>query len=279
MKNFVFLNGHWVPATPRLLESLTPGRLRGRGVFETMRCVDGKIFRLKEHLKRLSRGLEILRLPLPCSRRKLHRHLKETVKVNRLRNARVRLVVWQAGRKARLAIVAAALRPDPALRYRRSFRGKLTLFRKRLNSRRPFLKSLDYRPYLRAYEKAIRRGFTEAILINPRGIVMEGSRSNLFFFEDGVLLTPALCCGCLRGVTRQVILRLARKKGIKVREAVLHRERLKKFNEAFLTNAVMGIMPLTHIDGHAFGRGRAGPLTTMLMKDYVWAVRNEIRFR
>ncbi len=268
MKKIILLDGRSIPVTDKLLESLAPGRLRGRGVFETMRARNGTIFYLDEHLRRLSRGLRILRLPCPCPIRDFREQLARAVAARPLRNARLRLTVWRSGGGTHWAIVVVESRSLPAKKYQQGFAAQLVSFRRKLNGDRPYVKSLQYQAYLRAYERALRRGFDEALLISGKGTLLEGSRSNVFFFRKGVLFTPALRCGCLRGVTRQAVIRLARARGWKVREAEVDSGQILQAEEAFLTNAVRGLMPLTRIDDRMISRGRMGPLTRSLIKDY-----------
>jgi branched-subunit amino acid aminotransferase/4-amino-4-deoxychorismate lyase len=106
------------------------------------------------------------------------------------------------------------------------------------------VKSLDYLCFRKAYLEAHRKGADEAILLNHRGELVEGSRTNLFWMKDNVLYTPAIQCGCLNGIGRQLALKNARQKGIPVKFVHAKPQTLFAADKAFLTNSVMGPVPL-----------------------------------
>ena len=100
-----------------------------------------------------------------------------------------------------------------------------------------------------AYQKAVSRGYDEALLVNAKGHVCEASRANLFVLRAGILLTPPLNCGCLNGITRARVIKQAARQGIAVREKNLAIKDILNSDGAFVTNALIGLMPLASIDG------------------------------
>ena len=111
------------------------------------------------------------------------------------------------------------------------------------------VKSLDYAVFARAYQKAAARGYDEALLVNAKGHVLEASRANLFIARANILLTPPLSCGCLDGITRGRVIQEAVQQGIAVREENLTVRDIINSDGAFVTNALIGLMPLASIDG------------------------------
>jgi branched-chain amino acid aminotransferase len=111
-------------------------------------------------------------------------------------------------------------------------------------------------------------GFDEALILNERGILTEGSSSNIFLVDKKVLSTPSLECGVLPGITRGVVLEMAQSLGINLVEAEINPEELLNSDEAFFTNSIVGIMPLTYIRDKPVGIGKPGVLTKQLMKAY-----------
>ncbi|MEE8347063.1 MAG: aminotransferase class IV, partial [Dehalococcoidia bacterium] len=138
------------------------------------------------------------------------------------------------------------------------------------------VKSLNYLDNLLAREDARRRGADEAILLNTRGKLAEGSAGNLFLVDGHRLLTPGIESGALPGITRQAVLELAAAAGLEaVESSEIETQMLHDASEAFLTNSVMEVMPLTRIDGRPVGSGRSGPVTERLARLYTELVLRE----
>lgn len=264
----MFLDGEWIRTTAEPGELLLPWRLPGKGVFETMRSYDEKIFALDAHLQRMRRGLKTLGIKYDFSDREIEKRLAENFKHNPFRNSRIRLTIWQDKGRTHMAIVSQKHHPLAENVYRRGFR--VHAARPRCSSGRRFcdVKSIRYEFYLKAYQEALKRGADEAVIFNKKNEIAEAGRSNIFIVKDGVLFTPALSCGCLNGVTRGIVLKLARKSGIPVKETKLSLKDLRQADEAFLTNSIMEIMPLTFCQGKPVGSGESGPITQRLRRIY-----------
>jgi len=259
----IFLDGNIVEADQRFIDALTPGILRAKGGFETMRFQNGNIVALDAHLKRLFKGLKLQKIISPYSARQLREHVLSLPKTNSLTQARLRLMVWQDSKKTHAAIICEPL-SRLSQKGCRAIISKITRPQTKLSQ----LKTLDYSPFRKAFVEAKRRGFDEAILLNKKGEIVEGSRTNIFFVKRGILHTPALSCGCLAGVTRQMILRIARKNKIPCRMVKVSPGVFMTSDEAFLTNSVAGIVPLIKVNHRRIGVGKLGPLTQFFSKAY-----------
>ena len=132
-----------------------------------------------------------------------------------------------------------------------------------------YIKPTRYESYLKAYYRAIRLGCDEALLTNQHGAVSEGSRTNLFIVKKGRLITPRLQSGCLQGIIRQVVLKGAKRLGIPVSEVKVVLKDVADCEEAFLTNSLIGIMPLTRMNGKKIGHGTMGPLTKRIHRRFL----------
>lgn len=283
MEELVYLNGSLVPRSQARLSPFDYGFLYGYGLFETMRAYSGHIFRLEQHLARLSRSAELLGINLNPTG--LSEAVYHTLQANGLGNARLRLSV-SAGegetipdpstcRSPTVLIIAQSYTPLPPETYEKGFKAILSQIRRNSQSPLSRIKSANYGDNLLARREAKAAGVEEAILLNERGFLAEGSVSNIFFVSEGGLLTPAEESGILPGITRGVVLELALSLGIKAVEREITLAELFKAEEAFLTNSILEIMPLTQMEERILGSGSAGEVTKRLRKAYSELVEKE----
>ena len=261
-RKFLWLDGKLVEAKPSLLRSLTPGVLKAKGVFETMRARDGEIIFLTRHLRRMSRGLRVLNLPKPVSTPAIRKNILELSRANGLKDARVRLMVWRKAGRLHSAIICEPLQALTARQCSKGFAAMLTNGHRRRTA--VPIKSLDYQIFRQSLQKARAAGFDEALLLNDKGELVEGSRTNIFLVKDNCLLTPPIKSGCLPGVMRQKVLSRARKLKLRCTTKSITPQDLLEADEAFLTNALIGVMPLTHLGSKRIGIGKPGPVTLRL---------------
>ena len=277
-KSILFLDGEFLPSTEILEKNLAPGHLMGRGVYETLRGYSGRTFALDEHLRRMSKGLKILYLPLPFSKKEIEQHISFILKTNRLKNARVRILVWEDASVKHAAVTAIPYHPPSAQKYKKGFCAEFAAKRCQSDQRQPEVKSIQHQFYLFANARALNQGYDEALLLNDRGEIAEGSRSNIFFVKDGKLFTPALRCGSLRGITREITLTLVRKSGHLCKEIAASPQDLIQAQEAFLTSSLLEVMPLTWVGKFRIGNGKPGAMTKCLQKAYRNLVRGQVSF-
>ncbi|MDE2027935.1 MAG: aminotransferase class IV [Candidatus Omnitrophica bacterium] len=233
----IYLDGKYHNVNDQVLEAMTPGFFKARGVFETMLGLDGVVLDAEAHLKRLKAGLKTLKLRAPA----VDVHvLNQVLRRNRVSPARVRLMVWQAG--CHVHVMAAAL---PYKISDKVYRVCLVKTDRPASARMANVKSLDYALFADAYAKARAQGFDEALLLNAKGHIFEASRANIFWLKQGVLYTPPLSSGCLNGITRQQVIRQARLLKVSVHEKHLTPAMLKAADAAFLTNSLIGLQSIS----------------------------------
>src|SRR3989338_11134621 len=150
-----------------------------------MRSYDGKIFALDAHLKRMERGLKVLKIKHGFSSGELKRRLRENFKLNPSRNARIRLTVWQDKGSTHISIFVQKYRPYSAKVYRKGFRVRVASGACPSGKKFCDVKPIRYERYLKAYEEILKRGGEEAVLLNKRKEVIEASRSNIFIVKNG----------------------------------------------------------------------------------------------
>ena len=283
MASLVYLNGEILPRDQASVSALDYGFLYGYGLFETMRAFGGRAFRLERHLDRLARSAELLGLTVDNGT--LAEAVAETLQANGLVNARVRIAV-SAGQgrmppdpatcsDPTVLILADEPRPYPDDKYSEGFSSIVSTIRR--NSRSPLsgIKSANYLESLLARQEAGAAGVDEALFLNEKGLLAEASMSNLFLVCNDELLTPPVESGVLPGITREAVLELASLEGITTCKRDVSLEDLYRAQEAFLTNAGMGVMPLTKVEDRPIGMGRPGPVAERLMAAYRKLVSHE----
>jgi len=283
MNELVYINGSLVPRSDARISPLDYGFLYGFGLFETMRAYEGIVFRLDKHLDRLVRSAKELGITVETE--VLDSAVIDTIRANGLDNARIRLTVsgGEGGmppditscKEPTILVTATQYQPFSDDVYRNGFRTIVSSIRRNHSSLVSRMKSLNYLESLMAQQEARTVRVNEALFINDRGLLAEASMSNVFLVSDGSLKTPGQGSGLLSGVTREAVMELAAGLGINVKECELGLEDVFSAQEAFLTNSVMEIMPLTEVDGRPVGDGRPGPVTLRLMAAYRKAVWHE----
>ena len=290
MEELVYLNGSLIPRSKAKVSAFDHGFLYGYGLFETMRAYNGKVFLLGRHLKRLFESAELLGLDGALAGIDLERACFDVLKGNNLKDARMRLTVTRgdAGAfpgmrqdaAASVLITATAYTPLPAEAYEKGYKALISSFRRDSGSLLSGLKSTGYLLSVLAKKEAVDAGMDEALLLNERGFIAEGSISNVFFVAHGELFTPPAESGILPGITREAVLELATGSKIRAAEADIRAEDLSRFDEAFLTNSVLEIMPLVAVRDKAgktvsFGSGKPGEITKRLISAYREMVARE----
>ncbi len=282
---WIYLNGELVQQETATVSALDRGLLYGYGLFETMRSYGGRVFRLEGHYQRLRDGAACLAMAVPLSLRDLNEAVDAVLERNMLTDAYVRLTLTAgaspvagtsgAAGDATMMLLAAPLTDYPPDLYRRGMAAVFSAVRRNETSPLSGIKSLNYLDNLLAREDARRRGADEAILLNTRGLVAEGSASNVFLVRGNKLITPGIQSGALSGITRRAVLELATAAGLEAVESEVEPSAFKDAAEAFLTNSVMEIMPLTRLDDRPVGSGRVGPASERLRHLYQETVLQE----
>ena len=265
MEQLVYLNGALIPRHRATISPFDHGFLYGYGLFESMRAYSGHIFRLKQHLRRLANAAELLGLPLGTV--DLAEACYTTLRANKLKDARIRLAI-SIGRgesipdppplpEPTIFIIATGYVPLSPERYINGFKAVVSSIRQNSLSPLSRLKSANYLNHVIARGEARSAGADEALLLNERGSLSEGSTSNVFLVIGDELVTPGEESGCLPGITRQTVIEIAPTLGITVMQREVQLEELLQADEAFFTNSLLELMPLSEVDGKPIG-GEAG---------------------
>ena len=264
----VCLNGQLIEGGEEFIRRTTPGLLNAAGCFETLRADGRKVFFVPEHYKRLKKGLNILGIKIPVAFKAFKQNLNEVLAANPFKHGRVRVIVFKKKRKVEWMVAHIPYKVPSKEKLQKGYEAcwvKQFSLPARYHAD---VKSLEYKFFLSAYQTAWKKGLDEAVLIDQRGNVIEGSRSNIFMIKKNRIYTPSLASGCLRGITRSCILKIARAQGNPCTELMLKAAKLKDADELFLTNSLLGVMPLTSMNGQKIGQGRPGPVTRKFRRQY-----------
>lgn len=274
----VWLNGRWLPARAARVSALDRGLLHGDGLYDTWRTYDGEPFAVAAHLRRLAAAARVLRLPAPGPAGVWSRRARALVARNGLRDATVRLTITRGAagdylvpdRPARPTqlMTVRRLPADLPAQQARGIAAVLLPFPRDVAPPWGGLKLLGHPSAVVGRTRARGRGAREGLYVTAEGSVTEGTTSNLFLVERGVLVTPPAAGGILGGVTRDLVLRLARRAGLVVREEPIHAVELRRAAEVFVTASTIEILPVVRLDGRRVGGGRPGPVTGTLQAAY-----------
>ncbi|MBM4121506.1 MAG: branched-chain amino acid aminotransferase [Nitrospira sp.] len=272
---WIFLNDRFVDQKEAVVSVFDHGFLYGDGVYETLRSYGGRFFMLQPHLARLQRSARLIGLELPIPLDEWPPLLHEALDRNELQDAHLRITISRGEgelgldpalcRRPTLVIMARPLARYPDRLFEEGVSLAIVAVRRNpVSALSPRIKSLNFLNNILAKQEAARAGAFDALMLNAEGLLTESTTSNLFFAREGRLYTPSIDCGILDGITREVVLTLAREAGIQTEEGRYSIEALARAEEAFLTNTSMEIMPVCSIDRQPVGSGRPGPLTRQL---------------
>ena len=295
-----YLNEKFVPLHKAKVSILDRGFLYGDGVFETMRAYDGSVFLLEKHVERLFRSLKALRIEPGISKPEIRKIIYKLLAKNKLKSAYIKLIVTRGetqfppragqpgagiGRRATVVVYALPYKPPPEVSHKpmpetaRKRGVKVLVSETRFNEKSNIAgyKTLNYLFNILCRNKAIIKGYNDAILINTDGFISEATSSNIFLVKGKKIYTPSLKSGILPGVTRLEVIRLAAKRlKSKVTEGLIKPNALYKADEVFFTNSLTGIMPVVRVGRTRVGDGKEGPLTRELTRCFNDAVNSYI---
>ncbi len=285
------VNGTILPLDRASVPVTDHGFLYGESVYETIRTYGGVPFLLERHLERLERSAAAIRLPVHSSRESMARQTSLTAEAARPPSCRDELslrIVMTRGvgplgydpalcPHPNLVILARALDPPAAREIEVGVAAVVARVRRNpVAALDPAIKSSNLLNNILAAQEAHDAGAAEALLFNTAGWLAEGSITNVFLVKAGRLLTPGLDCGILDGLTRELVLEIARSGGIPCEEGRYGRDAVEQADEVFVTSTTREILPVARLDGRPVGAGSRGPVTGRLQELFRRRVEREL---
>ena len=277
----IWYNGEMAPWREAKAHVLTHGLHYASSVFEGERVYDGEIFKLTEHTRRLHNSAEILNFEVPFSVAEIDEACRQVVVANQIADGYVRPVAWRGSEmmgvsaqanRINLAIAAwqwpSYFSPEARMK---GIRLKTSTWRRPSPETAPVHSKAAglYMICTLSKHAAEAEGYDDALMLDWRGLIAEGTGANIFLAMDGVLHTPTPDC-FLDGITRQTVMELARVRGIEIVERAIMPEELAEAQEVFVTGTAAEVTPVGEIDGRTF---TVGNITQQLMRDYDAVVR------
>jgi branched-chain amino acid aminotransferase len=275
----IWLDGKLVDQEDAKITVFDHGLLYGDGVFEGIRIYNGRIFELDAHVKRLYESAKAIRLTIPLNPDELTNAVQETVEANGLSDGYIRLVVTRGVgtlglnpfvcKHGSIFIIADKIQLYPEEFYEKGMKIiSATTLRNHPLAIPPQAKTLNYLNNILAKIEALDNNVPEVVMYNHEGFIAEASGDNVFIVKDGVIYVPPAEAGALPGITRNIVIKLAKKENIPVVEKNLTRFDLYVCDEFFLTGTAAEVIGIVDIDGRIIGDGRPGPITNLLRKKF-----------
>src|SRR5256885_7045415 len=275
----IFINGKYLSQRDAKISVFDHGLLYGDGIFEGIRAYNGRVFKLREHIDRLFCSGKAILLNIPMAPEEIRRAVIETCRRNNIRDGYIRLVVTRGVgtlglnpnrcKDPSVIIIADTIQLYSPELYENGMEIVTVATTRNLHGAlNPAIKSLNYLNNILAKIEANNAGCEEAIMLNAQGFVAECTGDNIFIVKAGQILTPPLSAGALYGITRGVVIEIAREERLGVSEPNLTRYDLFNAEECFLTGTGAELIPVVKIDGRVIGNGRPGPVTRRLVDKY-----------
>ena len=277
---YVYLNNGVVKSSDAKISIFDHGFLYGDGIFETMRAYEGVIFMFEKHLNRLYRSASLIGLDIQRSVSDIKIAIYETLHANSLTNAYVRVSISRGYgpvgidpdlcKESTFVIIANEFKNYPNTYFENGISLMVSsVKRNHPEALNPQIKSMNFLNNILAKIESKKTGAMEAIMLNSKGFVAECTVSNIFFVIDEVLCTPSISCGILDGITRETVIEIALRYGLRVLEGEFKIDDLFKASEIFITNTSMELMPVSKIEYKKFSVGDIYKLLRTKFKEEV----------
>ena len=277
---FVFLNGNFLPETEAVVPLSDRGLLLGDGLFETLRVAGGKPFRFAQHLERLARGADFLKIKLPFTPKEIQKFAAQLIEKNQMPDAILRVMLTRGPggrgysiRGAGQPTLAITQHPLPPQNPDEPPQWSLVTSSLRIPAGDALatFKTASKLLNVLARAEAEEKGADEALLLNTNGEVAETAGGNIFWVYHEKICTVPTGRGVLPGITRAVVLEICQSLGLETNKRVIKPEHLRNADGIFITQSALGIVPVASFDGE--------PVAPSPLVDQIASAYNEMLLR
>jgi branched-chain amino acid aminotransferase len=276
----IYIDGKYYPKSEAKISVYDHGLLYGDGVFEGIRAYNGTVFKLQEHLDRLYQSAHSIFLKIPLNKAELTKAVLDTLRKNNLKDAYIRLVITRGvgdlgldPTKCPKSTIIIITEPKLQLHSPDKLENGISTYitwvrRNSVDAATHEIKSLNYLNSILGKIEANITGSDEALCLDKTGYVCEGVGENIFIVKNNKILTPPLSSGALNGITRAVVIRLAKKLVYQLIERNITPNELFIADEIFFTGTAAEIAPITKVNNRIIGNGKIGSITRKILQEF-----------
>ncbi len=268
----VFINGKFLSEAGAVVPVNDRGFMYGDGLFETMRVVNGKPFRFAQHLERMTRGADFLKIKPPFAPKKLEKFAVQLIEQNKMPDAMLRVMLTRGPGERGYGFsgesqptVVMTLHAAPSLEKTIEWNLITSSFRIPAADPLSSFKTTSKILHVMARAEAAEKGADEALLVNTNGEVAETAGGNLFWVYDDKICTVPTGRGVLPGITRAIVLEICQAMGLQTSKRVIKPEALRNSRGIFVTQSALGIVPVSVFDGESIA---PSPLVDQIARAY-----------
>jgi 4-amino-4-deoxychorismate lyase len=259
------------------LQPVCQGFQVGYGVFETIFVTKGLPCFVDMHYQRLVKSCNKLGLKLELKEEQIYHQAIMLVEILKIQEGRLKLTCFRdTDRDSTLMTLSPYLLSEYDLQKGLSI--GISSIKRNPHSPLSYMKSLNYLENILAKEEAKQQGYEEALLLNVYNKLCEGAVSNIFWIKDNCVYTPEISCGILAGITRRQVIEICRSLELRLTEGSYEQEELLQAEEVFITNSLMGIMPVGKVDNTSYNVS-VYKITNKIYNEFNKLVKSEIQKR
>ena len=268
-EDVMFVNNQIIPAKSATIPAIDQGLLYGWGLFETIRVYNKTTFMLDEHLSRMICSARNFKISVPMNKDEITLKIQEYIKVLEFNDFVLKVILTKGDSNIPNLIFTHRKIPYTNEDYEKGYSAMISTIRRNAYSPLVYMKTLNYMENILARQEAQESNYDEALFLNTELIITEGSISNLFFIKNGKIFTPSQSCGLLPGIVRRLVIeKLSKLAGVEVFQGEYKLNHLLEADEAFITNSVIQIMPLSKVNEVAIGSNLNKGITRSLLEAY-----------
>ncbi|AHM56596.1 putative branched-chain-amino-acid aminotransferase IlvE [Peptoclostridium acidaminophilum DSM 3953] len=248
----IYLNGEIVESEKLIFSPLSSGAAHGYGVFETIKVMEGRPIFLREHYDRLKKSCIASMITFEMDYERIIQACSDVLRLNAIRRGFLKITCFKGTSGSADIVISTGEKTYDAPRYEEGFRLCYASVPRNEGSALTYIKSTNYMENIMQIKNVSEKGYDEPVFLNGKGVLCEGAISNIFFAREGKVFTPSVECGLLAGIARDKVIMACKDNGIEIVQGVFSRNFFRTADEIFITNSLMGVMPVCQFEGRKY---------------------------